>query len=323
MGTSPSFRLWIGVLCLGPWAPACNPSDPVAMTSGLTTAQGSGAPPTTDGGTDGACSETPYSETLPPTANDVSAIVADFDNLNLKAYLLRLLDQRYPLGATLIRDGRGCFDAVRPTLSPTFFDSPSSAAFTATIFVHECGHFVNGAASTADRAAFLITEDAVMACDRFPTPARGAILNDNYAPLRPPCPANGSHGCDPYTIYLDGQGFADLMEELVQFINSLAVAYALDDVVTGESAERDGLLTQLWYLTRYLKLLAAEDVDTYERIVGDDCWRELIQTAWQRAQLFLDATLSIDDVGLEDEVLADLVNDSELLAEIEALGCEP
>ena len=72
--------------------------------------------------------------------------------------------------------------------------------------------------------------------------------------------------CDFYRqVYLDGdpdddnfeggdQGYNSVLEETTQYINSLAVGYAFNDLYSGSVSERDGILTFLWYITRYLKM---------------------------------------------------------------------
>ena len=85
--------------------------------------------------------------------------------------------------------------------------------------------------------------------------------DDRYADLRPPC---GGEDCDTYAnIYLNGdpddqnfdsgdQGFNMLMEEAFQYVNSLATNYALNERYQGSISGRDGILTTLWWVQRYL-----------------------------------------------------------------------
>jgi len=144
---------------------------------------------------------------------------------------------------------------------------------------------------------------------------------------------SGARGCDSYApIYLDGnpddatfeggdQGFSLLMEEAVQYVNSIATAWAFADQKPRNRtiSARDGILTFLWYIERYLRMARTDFPGAYARITGDDCWRELTLSVWTRAQRYLELTDSEATLGIEDEVIEQLVNEPELLEEIERL----
>ena len=140
--------------------------------------------------------------------------------------------------------------------------------------VHECGHFFDINIGGFFDAAYVIREDLTLACpggagevNGGPTFARSLIKNDAYSALLTPCQSFGDSNCeDTYAgIYLSGdptdgqfdsgdQGFDSVLEETTQYVNSLATAYAFDDFVSGSTSARDGILTFLWYTTRYLKM---------------------------------------------------------------------
>ena len=162
------------------------------------------------------------------------------------------------------------------------------------------------------------------------TPARSLIQLDAYAGLKTD---------DSYArIYLDGdpadaafdsgdQGLDMLMEEAVQYVNSLATDYAFSDQARSGSqiSARDGILTFLWYVERYLRMLRVDHPATYDVVMADPCWRELILSVWGRAWLYLDATEGITALGIDDAELEALVLDPDLLDEIDrvrqAEGC--
>ena len=125
------------------------------------------------------------------------------------------------------------------------------------------------------------------------------------------------------------QGFNLLFEELVQYVNSLATSYAFTDELNtgGRSSQKDGLLTFLWYLERYLYMARNDYPSAYAHILSGDggCWRDLILQVWGRASLYLGITEDMPHLGIDDAALLSLVETPELLAEIQrvrdAAGC--
>jgi hypothetical protein len=112
-----------------------------------------------------------------------------------------------------------------------------------------------------------------------------------------------------------------LLEEASQYVNSLASALAFYDVRKGGSriTERDGVLTFLWYVERYLKLAREEHPDAYTFLLGDACWRQVTLTIWDRAWFYLNATKGMKELAIDDAAIETLVRDPALLAEIDAL----
>ena len=78
-------------------------------------------------------------------------------------------------------------------------------------------------------------------------------------------------------------------------------------------------------MQRYLYLARTEYPDTYQFILGDSCYRELILTTWGRAWVFLGLTEESNKLGLDDDELMTLVLDPQLLGEIDSVrqahGC--
>ena len=132
-------------------------------------------------------------------------------------------------------------------------------------------------------------------------------------------------------IYLDGdaedskfdsgdQGYNSVLEEATQYVNSLATGLAFEDQYTGvKVTERDGILTFLWYIERYLAMARTEYPEAYALISEDPCWRQATLTVWDRGWFYLRATEGMASLGIHDAEIEPLVNDPELVAEIDAL----
>jgi hypothetical protein len=110
-------------------------------------------------------------------------------------------------------------------------------------------------------------------------------------------------------------------------VNSLATAYAFADRRGGGSrqSDKDGILTFLWYIERYLRLARTEYPAAHAFILADACWRETILTIWGRAWLYLELTRDMPMLGIADDELFPLVEDPDLVMEIQAVreahGC--
>ena len=293
---------------------------------------------------DPMCTDGQYAEAPPPVDADLSDVMWMGE---VGPYVDAVLDRRYPTGALLVRGGR---ENTRfgQDCDALFAGSPSSGEDVidrSGVIVHECGHFHDLNLSSGPTSVYELTAELRLSCDRGDatdrggdTFARSRINDDDQASRRAPCGGGGGRGCDSYAdIYLDGdpddgtfdggdQGFNMLFEETVQYVNSLAVAWAfVDQMAPGRSTSaRDGLLTFLWYVERYLRRARLEDPTAYARIT-DPCWRDAILTVWGRAWLFLEATEGMSALGIDDAALFELVTDPELLSEIERLreleGC--
>lgn len=291
---------------------------------------------------DPTCTDGQYTEVLPDNTGDISGIIAGFDDFT--QFTLDVLAVRYPVGVTLVEGG---LDAPRLGNCITQFTSPqqrnsaSGMLQAMSTLTHECGHF-HDIASSGRGNAYQVNADLMLTCSNgsyTEVPARSRITGDAYNDLRPPCPASGSYGCDSYAqLYLDGdpdnarfesgdQGIDMLMEEVVQYIHSLATERAfLDQIGRGASTSaRDGILTFLWYTERYLRWVRQNDAAAYDALMGRQCWRDLILTAWGRSWLYLEATDGERRLGIDDADLMDLVLDPDLLGEIQrvrdAQGC--
>jgi len=266
-----------------------------------------------------------------------------------------VLKARYPFGGKLvsqapkhINNGKTCVDTFLPV---SFRSSASMVMKRMGVLVHECGHFYD---TMVQPKRLAIAEGLTLTCssacgsdNKLPfcpkngkeTFPRSLITKDQWSTKHKPCPTLQSKGCDTYAyIYLNGdadngnfesgdQGFDLLMEEAVQYVHSLATGYAFKDKKGGfgsSSSDRDGILTFLWYMQRYLHMARTKHPKVHKRILGDACWRQAILNVWGRAWLFLNATENMG-LGIQDAKLKPFVMDPVLLNEIKlvrtAHGC--
>jgi hypothetical protein len=281
----------------------------------------------------GACTDGRYREPLPDDAADIAARVAAYTAGDHRALVADLLAARFPLGAYLVAEGVSRGARLGHCVDLFVGDTGSAASVLSRLstIVHECGHFLDMSTGGFSESHYAVTESLAFSCPRIGHGlARSRLNEDAYADLLPD---------DFYRpIYLDGdpddatfesgdQGYDMVLEETLQYVNSLATDWAFrDQLRRGQSiSARDGLLTFFWYLTRYLRLARTEHPDMYEQIISAPCWREATLTIWGRGWLYLALTEDLPALGLRDEVLLDLVSAPELLAEIDALrdagGC--
>jgi len=311
---------------------------------------GADAGPTSDGGAivpapevDPRCVDGMYTETLPDPNASITTQIAGYTPANVVPFIQSVLDARYPTGAYLVRGA--LMDVSRGNCAEIFLNDRSNAGAvlrSLSTVVHECGHFfdlaMNGRYHVTAATQFTCTNGDTVA-RRGRTFARSLLNADAYSARRPPCGMGGGRNCDSYAdIYLDGdpddamfdsgdQGFNSLLEETVQYVNSLATGYAYADQLGAGSSisERDGILTFLWYVGRYLRLARLEHPDAYTLLSTDRCWRDAILTTWGRAWLMLGATANARNLGINDAAIIALVRDPEILGEIQRLrvaaGC--
>lgn len=295
---------------------------------------------------DATCIDGQWAEQLPDPDAGINRAINGFDANDPAAFLIDVMEIRYPPGATLLEGGMAsnafgvsCIDAFT---SPQQRGRAEGMLGAASTLVHECGHFYDIELGGFTTAAYVITDDLTITCgggSYNDTPLRSRILADQWADLRPPCPTRGDFGCDSYAdVYLSGdpddnqfdsgdQGIDTVIEETVQYINSLATDWVLTDQrqAGAQISARDGILTFLWYLERYLHHMRTNNPRQYDAVVGKACWRESILTVWGRAWLYLDATRGIESLGIDDADIEALVRDEALLEEIQRIrdaeGC--
>lgn len=298
-----------------------------------------GPPPPPSGYVDPMCTDGQYTETPPdPTASlDGVSFAGD-----VPAFVDAALARRYPFGLELVRGGR--METRFGDCSELFAGSPSSDADLyrrLDTIVHECGHIYDGFLSRSPTNAYVISAAPLrFDCRRGDTTTRGGdtfarsrIRTDAYQAMRAPCTGGGARGCDFYAdTYLDGdpddatfqggdQGFNMLLEEAVQYVNSLVTSWVFADRMSAgtSTSARDGILTLLWYVERYLHLARTTYPAAYAAISGDACWRDAILTVWGRAWLYLERTRGTPGLGIDDAAIEALVADPVLLDEIDRI----
>ncbi len=286
------------------------------------------------------CAQTAYSEALPTSA---SLSDLHYTASTAQQYMLDALDRRYPIGKFILQGGLSsplsaqqgsCFDRFLQDKS-----SSDSVLNQAETVVHECGHFFDLGKSSGSTSVYVLTPALTLSCDQGDTTKRGGqtfarsrLRGDTWNAERPPCNNQQKPGCDTYAdVYLDGsdddttfqsgdQGFNSVLEEATQYVNSLATSLAFQETFQGgKSSQRDGILTFLWYIERYLAMAHASYPSAYTTLSADSCWRKAILTVWDRGWFYLDATKSIDSLGLDDTSIEPLVKDPKLTGEIDAL----
>jgi hypothetical protein len=221
-------------------------------------------------------------------------------------------------------------------------DRTSSGAVlrAASVVVHECGHFYDLDQSSGDTSSYVVREDLKFSCDSGDTTDRGGktfarslIRKDAYYAKRKACPqGTAKSGCDMYAeVYLTGsptdntfdsgdQGYNFVLEEANQYVNSLASALAFHDQFGNNVlSERDGILTFLWYIERYLAMARTDYPDAYKLLSQDSCWRQATLSIWDRGWFYLNATKGMSNLEMYASEIEPLVNDAKLTAEIDAL----
>lgn len=330
------------------------PDDDVDGGSVKSDADGSTVNPDTDGGqtqvpeeVSANCTDGKYKETLPNPSGDISSLVSGYTAANYKAFVGSVLDVRYPTGAFLVKNApTSPNDCLNLFIPAQVRGSASQVISRMSTAVHECGHIYDMSLASGGNTTYQITPSLKFSCPGASyagsnkTFARSRILGDEFQKLRPKCASQSSSGgCDGYAeVYLNGdpnnstfesgdQGFNMVLEEAVQYVNSLASGYAFENQMQSgqQISERDGILTYLWYVERYLHMARITYPDQHQFLLNNACWRDAILTMWGRAWLYLNATKGHQALGIEDAAIEELVKDPVLLDEIErvrvASGC--
>lgn len=334
--------------------PDAGPLPPGTDAGPLPPGTDAGPPGDTDAGmmtgpmsplVDPDCVDGMFTETLPNPNADISDLVGSYGPGDAVPFIENTLMRRYVTGYVLVEGGRTSLgDCVEFFLRDT--SSPQAVIGQLSTIVHECGHFYDIEMGGFSNSYYYVNDSPlVLTCGGGDTTSRGGntfarsrIRGDSYQTARPP---GSGFGNDFYAdVYLDGdpdnaefeggdQGFNSVLEETVQYVNSLATSYAYtNELMTGgSSSQRDGILTFLWYVMRYLRMARMDFPAAYEHILNGEggCWRRAILTVWGRAWLYLDTTSGMGHLGIDDGTLEGLVMTPELLEEIQRLrdaeGC--
>lgn len=302
---------------------------------------GAGASTEIDGGSmpsgewiDMECIDGQFNESINDHDLDLMDLFENYSPDMAPEFIYQILSRRYPFGEELVRTGRmgqigDCLDIFLRDRS-----TPQAVIRQVSTIVHECGHFADIDAGMFRNNVYLINEGLSFSCQggdaigrsNGRTFARSLINLDEYALEA----CRRGPDCDFYrSVYLDGdpnnndfeggdQGYNSVLEETAQYINSIAVGYAFHDYYSGSVSERDGILTFLWYITRYLKMAREDYPEAYEFISTDPCWRELLLTLWGRAWLYLELTEGFPQLGINDEAIQERLS-ADLLSEVDRI----
>lgn len=309
-------------------------------TTTTTTTDTSVAPDTSTGApllVDPRCTDGQYDEALPDDGADISGLVAGYQASGYLDFVDDVLGARYPIGQHLVREGVRLGTGFGNCIDLFTNDTSSAAAIFRSLstVVHECGHIADMSASGFSTSVFMIRDDLELECPNASagsgkTFARSLLNGDGFASLLPDDFYRDTYlDGDPTNGTFEGgdQGYDSVLEEATQYVNSLATDWAFSDQRSRFTSitARDGILTFLWYLERYLRMARLEYPNAYQVIAGNACWRDATLTVWGRAWLFLDLTQGDPSLGIDDDRIEPLVKDPELVSEIARLrtasGC--
>ncbi|MGY0231762.1 PPC domain-containing protein [Longispora urticae] len=286
----------------------------------------------------------------------IQDLVDAYTPANYMTFIDGVLARRYPTGKRII-DLAGGKPAVDRWLWRK--DTAADVLGQLGLVVHEVGHGIDR--STPDNRYFVTrsragTDIALTApgmhgrgstsSSPMYSMSRSLLLADTENRKRPPAERGtittsrefgpGTHGSDTFLAetYLNGdpantsfesgdQGFNMLVEEWNQYVNSMAVAYYLNPGGTVRTSDRHALLTQLWWIERYLAKIRAEFPDQYTYLTSKAEWRGVLLSLWGRSWRYL--TTDLPGQAPDSAQLTELVRQAPLLAEIQRLrtahGC--
>lgn len=261
----------------------------------------------------GTCPDELWTEARPDNTADLSDLEAGYTEAQYLSAITTALERRYPTGRWIVDGGLqnpqlDCVMAFSQGQRGDF----SRAMLSLSTVVHECGHLFDLRNFNGQTFTYQVTPELTYTLPRLNTPARSLIAQYTYP------------GDRYEMIYLEGQsgsqGFETLMEEFLQYINSLLTGYAFVDYYGNQSrSDRDGILTFMLYLEYYLQHTRMMNVPAYEAIVSNAQWREAILTMWGRAELALTFAEGQRQLGISDTMVEPLVRNPDLLNEIELI----
>ncbi len=303
------------------------------------------------GMTSPTCMDGLYTETTALSSGDLAAEVAAFSATDGVAFVSAVLAKRYPNGKFIMESGDVASKASTPGCiklfwSPAQGKTAQGALGQAGLLVHECGHMYDLALAggTYTSNTYFVHEDLEFKCTGLSYTganagfARSLIKGDEFNAAWPACANFGEQNCDGYApLYLNGepkdekfdsgdQGYNMVIEEVNQYVNSLATGYAVADQLPYNSSAEDGILTYFWYMQRYLHMARLQYPDAYKYLIGNSCWRQVTLTLWGRGWFYLNKSADNAKLNLKGAMLRDLVKTPALLDEIarirQAEGCK-
>lgn len=240
---------------------------------------------------------------------------ATYDPANPRPTLVQVAQRRYPPAVTAI--GAQSDETLRMWLRQADGRQADFEQLLAAfdVVTHEGGHALDLSLRTSPFThAYRIWDDSeviqVAAIQAYP---RSEILRIHPSPAR-----------DVYaSVYLEGpsgqQDVEMLVEEFVQYVNSLASAACVRDVPRDiRLGNRDALLTMMWWIQLYLRIGREEHPAAYAAIRGNQELVRVILNTWDRAEYWLDRTRG-SRLGDADAAVARRVYEPLNLAEVEQL----
>jgi hypothetical protein len=220
-------------------------------------------------------------------------------------YVQLVLSRRFPAGWAVIEKAGG--QCLEQRASDT--DAPAQLAAMIPFLVQACGRKAGGSALVA-------------MCPRRAWPSRSMLAKDAFVEQRPPCaPGDSPIGCDGFSGLLEGErgkaGLDELLADWAQAIYALTADHVVRSLRVSKPASctRDQLLTHVWYVKRYLRLLRERGGADYAA-VRDDCWRSVVThltlaSEWALMESSADLWLALDE-GRIQSVLTDPALDDEI-----------
>jgi len=294
--------LGLAILVAAPafWGCDADPSITGGDTGGDTHADGGAdADAHADTAADGGIGS-PYTEPVCELA-DLSAVQAAYSPAAWRDSVLPALDARYTVGAFVLRDtteGAQCtWDSFMPSTS-TFADMLDSLG----TLVHEMGHCWGFRHATGGYG-YLVTDTLEIQTTYLNTFPRSEIATVHEF-------AGTDFYFDTYLTGMSGsQGFSTVLDELNQYVHSLAVAYCYNDFRTPgyQTSVRDGPLTFLYYVEKYLEVARTVHPTDYDRILNDENAVHALDVLWGRANFYLELTRGMTTLGINDATIAGYV----------------
>ena len=297
-----------------------------------------------------------YKRSDMPSIND---LVQQYNQSDYMQFIYDVLQRRFPTGKAIIEKagGKNAIDfwlQNKNTARDILMGLPMA--------IHEVGHGID---KSNPENWYYVAKLKNGSDLTFTTPGMHGVLSNSNSPMyamersllladtenskRPPkestkIKTSNEFGSGPYgsdnmfaETYLIGdptdktfdsgdQGYNSLIEETLQYINSLATVYYFNDYKPTNSIGSDyhAVLTLLWWNERYLAKIRVKHPDQYKYLINNQAWRELILTLWGRAWKYL----YTDVAGQQPDAdfLKYLVKQNEMLSEIQlirdACGCK-
>jgi hypothetical protein len=266
----------------------------------------------------------------------IQDLMGSFNVANRLPWSIQVLGRRYPNGSAILTgatQGNNAPNGEANCFGIAYGASDTTAQKTVAGFrtaVHECGHMMDLNHDSFMMYAGLAYKCSISLGDG--TPPRSIILSDEFDALGP----KGGDLDFQKDVYLKptgtgnggDQNFPLLFTEFSQYVNTIATSYAVYDVAPDDVIAGDASRDFAWFVERYLRILRAKYKTEYDKVAGDQCWRQLILAVWGRVNRYWyeQTRENLTKLSTDESAKVDaLIKDPLLLAEIENLrvldGC--